>query len=140
MELFQLEHVKAQWDNAEKTILLCEFWQGWTWDEYFDGVNWIYNHTVERGAPIDVITLNTFKSFSLPQGNALVRFKEEFPKFAGTGCKIAYVNAPILVRTLNRVYETMFPSSKGSTFFASTIEEARQILREQRRTSQPVSE
>lgn len=130
--------IELYWDDDARTTMLCEVRGRWTWDEMWDVLHKIKKVTDvaehEIAAILDVVdglhipggTIFTKEAFD--QARKILKLGE-----GGTG-PIVVVGASPLIRTIYNTFLPMDRKTISAIRFADSVDEARALLAQRRRT------
>jgi hypothetical protein len=124
--------IELFWDNEEKTIMLCEFQQRWTWDDLFDTLNAIKKVTEnaerEIGAIVDLRSGTTFPGGSFLSADNFEKAKRVLKMGDGGTGPIVIVGANSIVKTIYSTMAGLNSTAASNIHFADSLKQARAYL------------
>jgi hypothetical protein len=123
--------VTNRWYDDEKTIIITDYISFWAWDEHAEAIREAYAMMDEAGHAADIIACNI--GAELPKGNPLLTISKLYRSPEEMDHINVYVQAAPMVHTFVKIYEKIHPVSVGHNFFADTVDQAVEIIREWRR-------
>ncbi len=117
------------WDNNAQTAIRTE-WQGnWTWDEYHQALDEVARLMKSVSHPVDVINTSAPNAV-MPKGNPIPHFRRAAKQLPNNNRFTINTGRTGFAQTMMKIFRRMFPKLKVTFFFASSLEEARQIIAE----------
>lgn len=127
--------IELYWDNDERTIMLCEFRDPWTWDDLFGMLNKVKKVTDNSPVTVGAI-LDVSQGFKLP-GGALFspatfeKAKQIFKMGEGGSGPVVVVGASPFIKTVYNAAKTIDKNALNHFSFVQTVDQARTLLNEQ---------
>jgi hypothetical protein len=125
--------IHVSWDSDEKAVIRLDFVGEWTWEEVEQAAQTAHQMKKNCMSPIGVI-VDLTKSEHTPYGHILTHARN----FASTASPnwshtVVIVGANVLIEVISSKLHQIYPRFFKKTFlFASSIDEARQKLIEER--------
>lgn len=123
------------WHNDEKTIVRYDFEGHWTWEEFHAAVNRVHDmmETVLHQRVDGIIDLT--RSAMIPSGS-LVHFRTGSAKAAANWGISVLVTTSTFINVFGDTIRRMLPNLASRYFVVKTVEEALQLIEEQRHKAQ----
>ncbi len=124
--------IELYWDNDERTVMLCEVRDPWTWDDLFDMLNKIKKVTERSTVTVGAI-LDVADGFKIPGGSlfsptAFENAKKMFKLGEGGTGPVVVVGASAFIKTVYNAALTIDRKALSHFAFAVTVDEARAHL------------
>ncbi len=124
--------IELYWDNDEQTIMLAEFYKGWTWAQMFETLAKIKDVTSKRNEIVGAIVWME-PGANVPNGSVFSRETRDYARqmlqmgAEGRG-PIAIVGMNGFVKTVAKAFTILDRKALNGVHFADTIDEARAEL------------
>ena len=130
--------IKVQWDSPEKRIILAEFDERWTWEEYHAGIEEIVE--MIESVPHSVSLINTLADGRFLPFGALSQVIRGYRRVPQNMDWIVVVGAHRFFRLFIRSVQRIAPKSPAKNIrFAQSAVEARDLIWQLSETSEPES-
>ncbi len=133
--------IELFWDNDEKTVMLCEIKNPWTWNQLFSTLEKIKQvtdrstHTI--GAILDLTDGASVPGGSIFNPTTLGYAKKMFQMGEGGTGPIVVVGASPMIRTVYNAALTIDREKLSHFTFAKALDEGREIIYEKMRQYAP---
>lgn len=125
--------IDLYWDDEEQTVMLAEFGKKWTWDELHAVLSTIKRLSEERGQIFGAI-IDVSNGLNIPGGSIFNR--ESLGQFQrmltlnddGDKGPVVIVGMSNMIRTVFNAVKQVDKSVTNDVFFASTMDEAREVI------------
>ncbi len=129
--------ISVDWDAALPNTILYDFQEHWTWQEYYQA----FERSLELaaalgGARYDVIG-DLLRSSGLPSGSGITHVYSTLKRAPDNYGLTVVVSSSSFVRALVEVLHRVYPDTQRKLIVAPTLEAARQLIVEQRRSPAP---
>jgi hypothetical protein len=125
--------IDVRWDNTEKTILRWQFFDKWTWDDYYGALQISRQHNKQVTHIVDVI-VDMQDSKTLPN-NIFTHAQNAVQTSSLNVGTIVVVGINPLLRstyyTFKRLYDTMTRSSRHDLYLVASMDKAYEIIHEE---------
>ncbi len=119
--------IHIQWDSPDKRIILAQFDERWTWDEYHAGIEQIVE--MIEGVPHSVSLINTLADGRFLPFGALSQVIRGYRRVPENMDWIVIVGAHRFFRLFIRSLQRIAPNSPAKTIrFAQSLIEARDFI------------
>lgn len=122
--------ITVEWDNLEQTMIRLTVSPGWTWADFDAGVDQTFAllHTVHHKVVVLVCAPHE-DSMRVPTNAAIYWWRFLRTRWKGHHY-IVFVNLRPYGKAIYHMFARVIPSLPNHMFFASTLDEARQIAAE----------
>ncbi len=126
--------VKVYWDSPEQTILVYEFEEGWTWDEFYI----VYPQAKQMLASVphivNIILTYPSSTFYVPP-NILSQIRKFYNAMSPNTGLVVVTGGSSIVSSVYNAVRRVYPFIARRCMLANNIHHARALLREHRRVS-----
>ena len=117
--------VTMAWDDADKTIMLCNSQGRWTWEEYHETLSRIVEFFKETDNRVDLIITRDPQA-SMPSGSPMPHFQRAMRVMPPNVGLVALVNTNGFARALVSMFTKLFATTDTATLIiVGSHEEAR---------------
>jgi len=117
--------VTMTWDDADKTIMVCNSNGQWTWEEYHETLTQIVEQFKESNHRVDLI-ITRDKHAAMPAGSPMPHFQRAMRIMPPNVGLVALVNTNGFARALVSMFSKLFASKdKVDLIIVGSPEEAR---------------
>jgi hypothetical protein len=124
--------IDLYWDDDEQTVILCEFKNGWTWDDLHAALTTIKRLSADRNRVFGAI-IDVRKGLNIPGGSIFNREAlANFQKMTSLG---AGGKGPVVILGMNGMIKTIFDTVKkmdsktvSDVYFADTMPDAQRVI------------
>ena len=136
--------IELYWDNSAQTVMLCEFGRQWTWDD-LDTVLIKIKKITDKAAPQIIAAIVDLRAGGhLPGGSifspgAVNQAKKILRMGEGATGPVVVVGGGTLIKAAYNLMRGIDPNAVSNVSFASTLDEARDLLKQQHYEYVPAS-
>ncbi len=117
--------VTMTWDDADKTIMVCNSQGQWTWEEYHETLTEIVEAFKESNHRVDLI-ITREKQATMPAGSPMPHFQRAMRIMPPNVGLVALVNTNGFARALVSMFSKLFASKDNAALIiVGSHEEAR---------------
>jgi hypothetical protein len=124
--------IELFWDDAEETVMLCEFNGQWTWDELHTVLKTTRRLSEERGrilgAIIDVRNSSVVPGGSIFNREALNQFQQIRQMASGGKGPVVILGMNGLIKTILATVKSIDQSTAKDVHFADAMPDAQKII------------
>ncbi|MCE7946694.1 MAG: hypothetical protein DYG88_04610 [Chloroflexi bacterium CFX4] len=134
--LFETATIRVGWYDAERTILVVEAEQGWTWDEALVVIMEVVNPAIQARAPEPIYSIYHHRTRYFPEGRgALSALRRMISVNVPNERLLIFVRQSEVLNTLLEVALRAFRmfSHLAHTHFVQTFEQALTIIQTDKR-------
>lgn len=134
--LFESPTIQVGWHDAERTILIVEAEQGWTWEEALVVIIEVVNPTIQARAPEPIYSIYHHRTRYFPEGRgALSALRRMISVNVPNERLLIFVRQSEVINTFLEVALRAFRmfSHLAHTHFVQTFEQAMAIIQNDKR-------